>query len=194
MARPFSKQLVVDASIARAAGGPLNPSQETPSLPENPGPGQRTSSRCRKVLRAILTICHRLVWTKDVRNEWDTHASRFSKRWRLQMVRKGKVVEFDDIRRDGLAAKIDAVANDEANRFEMQKDRLLLEAALAADNTVLSLNEKDRRRFAAVCDNVQEIQNIVWSNPNRPADACLDWLNQGARPDAPLRLKNYATS
>lgn len=76
----------------------------------------------------------------------------------------------------------------------MQKDRHLLEAALAADEMILSLNETDRRRFAEACSEIRSIRNIVWSNPDRDEDNCLDWLQRGASPEAHLRLKNYPTN
>lgn len=82
----------------------------------------------------------------------------------------------------------------EAYRRAMQKDRHLLEAALTADETILSLDETDRRRFAEACGDIRSIRNIVWANPDRDADNCLDWLQRGASPEARLRLNNYPTN
>lgn len=107
------------------------------------------------------------------------------------MAQKGKLVPLDVETNEALRDGIDDAAEREADRFEMQKDRLLLEAALAADEIVLSINERDRRRFAGVCEAISSIRSVVWVNPDRPADACEDWLKEGASPVPTLRLENY---
>jgi hypothetical protein len=97
--------------------------------------------------------------------------------------------DIDDFA-DGVSDDFEVIA---AYRREMQKDRHLLTAALAADEIILSLNETDRRRFAEACDDLPPIRTIVWTNPEREADNCLDWLEQGASPEPHLRLRNYPT-
>lgn len=117
------------------------------------------------------------------------------------MVARDKVERPDVTQAPDLEEDIDDFADDVSNDFEvieayrhaMQKDRHLLEAALAADEMILSLNEKDRRRFAKACDDISSIRTIVWSNPERDPDNRLDWLRQGASPEPRLRLRNYPT-
>lgn len=201
MARPFSKRLVIDASIASAAGGPAELTASLPSLSDDPEPDRYRSRRCRRILLEVLRICHRLVLTDDLREEWSRHRSRFARRWLARMVTKDKVERLDVTQAPDLQEDIDdfadGVSDDfeviEVYRHEMQKDRHLLEAALAADEMILSLNEKDRRRFAKACDDISSIRTIVWSNPERDEDSCLDWVQQGASPEPRLRLKNYPT-
>jgi hypothetical protein len=48
-----SKLLVIDASIARSCGAP------NATFP--------TSKNCRDFLNAVLTICHRMVLTDDIK-------------------------------------------------------------------------------------------------------------------------------
>lgn len=199
MARPFSKRLVIDASIARSAGGPADLTATLQPLPDDPDPGRHTSRRCRRILLAVFRICHRLVLTDELREEWDRHRSRFARRWLARMVAKDKVERPDVAQAPDLREDIDDFADGVSDEFEvivayrraMQKDRHLLKAALAADEIILSLNEKDRRRFAEACDDIQSIRTITWSNPERDADNCLDWLKQGASPEPHLRLRNY---
>jgi hypothetical protein len=111
-------------------------------------------------------------------------------------IERPDVAQAPDLREDiedfaaGVSDDFEVIA---AYRREMQKDRHLLTAALAADEIILSLNEKDRRRFAEACDDIRSIRTIVWSNPDRDADNCLDWLKQGASPEPHLRLRNYPT-
>lgn len=199
MARPFSKRLVIDASIARSAGGPLSFTASLHPLPDDPDPGQYRSRQCRRILLAVLQICHRLVLTEDLREEWEEHRSRFSRRWLTRMVAKDKVKTPAVTTDHELQQAINDFARGVSDDFEvitsyrqaMQKDRLLLEAALASDELILSLNEKDRRRFAEACDEIQSIQTIVWSNPAGEDENSLDWIKQGASPEPHLRLKNY---
>ncbi len=61
MAKIRSRLLVVDASIASAAG----------DVSTHP-----TSRRCRDFLLAIREICHQIVMTAPIQQEWDKHQSR----------------------------------------------------------------------------------------------------------------------
>jgi len=169
VARPFSKRLVIDASIARSAGGLADFTASLPPLPDDPDPDRYRSRRCRHILLAVLKICHRLVLTEDLREEWEKHRSRFSRRWLTRMVAKDKV-ETPSVTTDReLQQAINDFARGVSDDFEviaayrqaMQKDRHLLEAALASDELILSLNEKDRRRFAEACDEIQSIRTIA---------------------------------
>ncbi|MGA9382780.1 MAG: hypothetical protein WBV73_28800 [Phormidium sp.] len=67
MIEKVSKLLVIDASVARAAGG------ESAKSP--------TSKYCRDFLLAVLDISHRVVMTPDIRKEWDKHQSSFARTW-----------------------------------------------------------------------------------------------------------------
>ena len=62
MADKVSKRLVIDASVARAAGG------EDATFP--------ISVYCRDFLQAVLDISHRVVMTPDIRDEWNKHQSK----------------------------------------------------------------------------------------------------------------------
>lgn len=191
MARPFSKRLVVDASVARSAGGPPEVGASLRPLGPDASPGALHSRQCRKILRLILKICHRLVWTRPISDEWKKHASRFSRTWRTAMLQKDKIVVLEVPADDALREGIDEAAKYESHRAAMQKDRHLIEAALEADQAVISLNEADRKRFASACDAIPILKNVVWVNPDRVDDNCEQWLKSGANTDAPLRLRNY---
>ena len=56
MDRAKSKRLVIDADVLHSAGG----EEATHS----------TAKRCRDFLKAVLTICHRVVRTPDIDKEW----------------------------------------------------------------------------------------------------------------------------
>ena len=81
MAKCASRVLVIDASIARAAG----------DLSKHP-----TSRNCCEFLQAVLDLCHRMVLTPPIREEWNKHRSRFASKWRVSMMARKKI-EFCEV-------------------------------------------------------------------------------------------------
>ena len=75
----------------------------------------------------------------------------------------------------------------------MYKDACLIEAALATDRTVASLDESVRALFRQATDQVGELRAIVWVNPEREEDDPILWLKRGAPADPNLML-GYALS
>ena len=71
----------------------------------------------------------------------------------------------------------------------MEKDFHLLQAALATDRTVISLDETVRDLFKRASQQVGEIQRIIWVNPDRTAEEQpIIWLQNGAPPETHRRL------
>lgn len=164
----MSRRIVIDASVARAAGETEHP----------------TSQRCRLFLLDVLTICHRVVLSEDIMREWNKHASRYSVKWLRAMRKRGKVIKvtpdaFDLFER--ILATADWSAKDIA---AMEKDMLLPLAALATDHLVASGDNRVRDRFAMAAADVAELGGITWINPATAADHCGTWLHGGARHDA----------
>ena len=74
----------------------------------------------------------------------------------------------------------------------MQKDFHLLDAALATDQTIISLEEIIRGLFARATQRVGEIRDIVWVNPERmEEEEPLVWLQNGAPPDDHRKLRTW---
>jgi hypothetical protein len=170
-----SRRLVVDASIARAAGG----GEAT----------HPTSKHCRDVLQAILTICHRLVMTPDISGEWKAHQSRFARQWLVSMTARKKVVyRADAATHRALHDKIVSSSSDTTAQEIMGKDILLVTAALLTDKIVISLDEAARAQFAAASGRVGELKSIMWVNPRAAGEQSLTWLKSGAGPKRALQL------
>ncbi len=110
------------------------------------------------------------------------------------MIQKDLVVDAGNPRDPDLEAAIDEAAEFEGRRMEMQKDRHLIVAALRTERRIISLNEKDRERFARICDQVTQIQRIVWVNPCLTNENCSEWLKRGANSDEHRRLAHYTKS
>ncbi|MEG3835052.1 MULTISPECIES: hypothetical protein [unclassified Microcoleus] len=169
MADKVSKRLVIDASVARATG------REDATYP--------TSVYCRKFLQAVLDLSHRIVMTPDIRDEWNKHQSKFARKWRSQMVAKNKLCFFDIEVDNDLWCQVEAIAESDKEREVMVKDLRLVEAAIATDRTVISLDNKVRQCFAKVAVDVDPLKDIIWVNPAQIAEKPLDWLQNGAEPE-----------
>ncbi|WP_437724230.1 hypothetical protein [Sorangium sp. So ce861] len=170
-----SRRLVIDASVARAAGG------EGATYP--------LSKHCRDALRTVLDVCHRAVMPPAIREEWNKHQSVFASQWRVAMVARKKLI-LEDTRPDPmLRGEIEAASSSEPGREAMLKDVHLVEAAQASDRTILSLDDAARDLFAGASRRVRALRTIVWVNPGSEADRARDWLDGGAPPEAAYRLR-----
>ncbi|MEQ8997925.1 MAG: hypothetical protein RID53_15650 [Coleofasciculus sp. B1-GNL1-01] len=180
VAKGVSKRLVIDASVARSSGG------EDATYP--------TSVHCRDFLQAVLDICHKIVMTSDIKEEWDKHQSIFALRWRRRMVAKGKFVFLKEVSGDKeLWDKIDLIAATDKQRAEMFKDVRLLEAAIATDKTVISLDDNTARTFfSQAASEINALKDIVWVNPDKVEEETpIEWLKSGAKPESKRLLATW---
>jgi hypothetical protein len=179
MAAKVSKRLVIDASIAHSAGG------EGATYP--------TSVHCRDFLKAVLEICHQVVMTPDIREEWNRHQSNFARTWLRTMVAKRKFEFLDIPVNDELWDKIDQISDSNKHRAEMFKDLRLIEAAIATDRIVISLDDNTARRFfGRVAVQVDELKEIVWVNPAKiEEEKPIEWLEKGAEAQSDRLLGNW---
>jgi len=161
-----SRRLVIDASIAGRAGDrrKLHPAGKT----------------CRDFLEAVLVICHRMVWTREIGKEWSKHQSSFSRKWRTRMYARKKVDCVELPNDDTLARRLETVEATDEQREEMLKDCLLIEAAMATDECVASLDDRARKLLGRASEHVTELKGIVWVNPDRPEEHPIAWLESGA--------------
>ena len=169
LARKFSKQLVIDASVARASGG------HDATYP--------ASKMCRDFLLDVLSICHRVVMTPEISLEWKKHQSFFAQTWLVSMRRKGKIEDLESQDADQLLEQVlSPVAGDKAH-LAIKKDIHLVIAALMTDNRVASLDDTVRRLLMQAALNVPRIKKIVWINPAHDGEQPQKWLAQGATAD-----------
>ncbi len=157
--------LVIDASIAMAAG-------EVSMHP--------TSRNCREFLLTVLKVCHRMVMTDPIREEWKRHQSRFARQWQTSMMARRKVVFVEIAAHLSLERRITRVESDEAIAAVMEKDRRLIEAALVTEERVVSLDDHMRKHLQDHLSNLPEVQSICWVNPNTGDEQAVTWLESGA--------------
>jgi hypothetical protein len=167
-----SAALVVDASVARAAG-------ETED---------RVSSACRSFLQEILRICHRVVMTPEISQEWNKHRSNFAFRWRASMTARKKVVRPCPVEDAGLRQMIRSLQLRDNVREAILKDIHLVEAAFATEQTIASLDEIVRGHLRQISGSVRSLKSLVWVNPIKDDEHATDWLSQGANADEERQL------
>ena len=180
MAARRSKRLVIDASVARSAGteNAIDP----------------TSIYCRDFLKAVRTICHQIVMTQEIGEEWQRHHSSFARRWLLSMAARRKVHRLGEVLDRALRGRIRRVISSEKNAEAIRKDYRLIEASLATDRIVISLDETVRKLFAGAAHKVGELRLIVWANPKRSEEEPVLWLENGARAEKKRLLRIHTES
>lgn len=162
---PESKRIVVDTDVASSAS--------TTDYPR--------SIACRKVLETILTVCHKVVLTPEQDAEWRKHRSRYTLGWLRQMAARGKWHLLPADPKTGLLERVDALPDDgTVDRVEMLKDVHLVEAAMATDGLVLSMDDKMYRRLNRHYIAIGIQKQVAWMNPEAPDEACCRWLEKGA--------------
>ena len=169
--RRDSKRLVIDTDVARASG------DEEATDPR--------AIHCRDFLKAVRSQNHRVVMTREISSEWKNHQSHFALEWRASMYARRRIESidppaYDELRDDkvtGTTTAADEIEN-------MEKDFHLLQAALATDQTVISLDETIRRLFGRASQQVGGIRGIIWVNPDKAEEQPIAWLQNGAPPES----------
>ncbi|MGB8346448.1 MAG: hypothetical protein WCD86_16300 [Ktedonobacteraceae bacterium] len=173
----MSRRIVVDASVAKSAGNGTHP----------------TSRMCREFLLDMMNICHKIVISQEILTEWKNHASFFSVSWLAAMRGKRKVLMVHPE-----AGGSYVISVHEASKFTpkeivaMEKDLLLILAALETDRLIASCDSTARDLFARASSQIYDIKNIIWVNPNDATSDCGDWLKSGARHESERCLGEQA--
>ena len=169
-----SKRLVIDADVVQASGG------EDATDPR--------AIHCRDFLKEVMSQNHRVVMTRKISDEWKRHRSRFAYEWRVSMDARRKIDRINPPENEELQTKITTTTNNADEIEVMGKDFHLLQAALATDQTVISLDETVRGLFAHASQQVGEIRHIIWVNPDRAEERLILWLQNGAPPEPHRQL------
>jgi len=174
--RRRKNRFVVDASVVRAAGSSEHP----------------TSSACRSLLFRIRSVCHHVVLTPELKEEWDRHESQVSQQWRASMRSLRKVDDLNPATEDALRDLITSRMGLANERQQMQKDLRLIEAALEADLIVVSLDNRARTAFANLARYSKVLCSVKWINPVDDRERLTAWLEGRATADRDWRLDRQA--
>jgi hypothetical protein len=178
MAKKRSRLLVIDASVAHAAG---------PEDATHP-----TAKHCRDFLLAVSDICHRMAVSAAIDKEWNKHQSGFARRWRRSMFAKKKINRVECGADDGLRKELEEAGANEKQIIAMLKDVHLIEAARAADSRIVALDEVVRHLFRQAASSVSTLRGIFWVNPDIEKESPLKWLEDGAPAQQFRRLDHAA--
>jgi hypothetical protein len=146
-ANKHSRLLVVDACVARSAGGTEHPQ----------------SSCCRDALLAILTICHRVVMTEAVQDQWNDHRSRFARKWLTSMWARKKVHRCEGVQLGHVDRACDGLSATEQDR--LREDLLLIEAACAADGIIVTRDNVIQAIWRKCYDRLGLPKPVRWIDP-----------------------------
>lgn len=165
MAAKANRRIVIDACIARAAGG------ENATFPD--------SKQCRDFLHAFLELSHEIVRTREIWDEWREHKSNYSRIWLSSMIAK-KRVHTTEVALDAQLRKLLDSEAAEKKSEAMQKDCHLVEAAKATDRIVISKDDSARNNFGQMTKSVGWLKTIAWVNPCVASECAIGWLQEGA--------------
>ncbi|MCC6561739.1 MAG: hypothetical protein IT478_10305 [Xanthomonadales bacterium] len=151
--RGRSLRLVVDASVARAAG-------DATASPD------ATSRAWAATLGAILRICHRVSVCDVLVAEWDRHSGSLFRRWRKAMLSKDKVIHVssEKLVDEALRAAITSLT-DAGSRKAIEKDIHLIELASWGDGWVFTADGKIRAHVAAHDALSRWKKHVRWGEP-----------------------------
>ncbi len=156
-------RLVIDADVAHSAGETQHPD----------------SSNCRKFLESVRDNKHVFVMTDAIREEWNRHQSRYTRRWRKLMISRGL---FENIRIDDKEKTESKLADfgltDKQEKIAL-KDCLLIDAALKSDKIVASADDRARNVFSVAAVKAKILKNLIWVNPKKIAAELIVWLEGG---------------
>ena len=175
------KRLVIDANITCAAS-------ERESVDARP-------KSCRDFLNNIVEETkHIIVLTEAIRAEQHKHPSKFGEKWLRTMIAKKRVCWIDAPVDEELRRKVEQTATSPNRLLYIQEDIHLIEAALKADKTILSMDEEVKVCFIHAARTVVTLRQIGWINPCK-SDHTLDdmivlWLQNGAEIEG-KRLLGY---
>jgi hypothetical protein len=162
------RSVVVDSDVLQSAGA-FGKATERPGL-------------CRDFLSTFLNrtdLC--VVKTAAIATEWRNHWSRFSRTWYRSMEARKRVSRPQiHPRMTRIRDELEAGAVTEPKRLAIAKDLHLIEAALASDSLISSLDDKARTAFVDSCAHSTHVEEIVWVNPERANDHPSEWLLAGA--------------
>jgi hypothetical protein len=185
-----SKRLIIDASIAGAAG------KERPADAVYAETTVLTPKNCRDVLNAVRRFGFRMTMTPEIVQEWDDHQGSFALAWLVAMRTADRIEIRDSCHNEDLRNRVIEMAGQKIGQTKITeeicqiilKDCHLLEAALTTDKVILALDEKARKPLKTTAQVVEEISPIVWVNPDKPEEGTIAWLEAGAEPEKHRQL------
>jgi hypothetical protein len=153
-----SKRIVVDTSVARSVGETEHP----------------VSSSCRKWLIDILEICHQVILSEGLNEEWKRHESKFTRIWKRSMAARGKPVRISE--KNPINIDFSNLRPRESDAIK--KDLCLIEPALSSngDGIIVTCDIKIKELLEK--SNPAIANSIEWYNPAKDSSEKLKSLHR----------------
>ncbi len=72
------------------------------------------------------------------------------------------------------------------------RDVHMIEAAFVTENRIISTDDKARKHFGLqILELYDQLRDILWVNPEKPEEKCVEWLDKGAVADDKYKLENF---
>jgi hypothetical protein len=98
-------------------------------------------------------------------------------------IKQFKVISLTELDQE-IWQPIKALARTDKDRAAMTKDILLLEAALATDRRIVSLDENTAHKyFTDAAKEIVKLRSLVWVNPSKEEENPIEWLQNDAPVD-----------
>ena len=98
--------------------------------------------------------------------EYGEHSSAFAVTWRQSCFARGRVAKNCPPQRDdALFEAVLATVEPEGKRRELEKDFHLIEAALASDLNIISLDKKARALYCRAAQEITVLRPVLWGDP-----------------------------
>ena len=165
MAKSKNRQIVVDASVASAAGTSENP----------------VSIDCRSFLMEFRDASCFGVMYAELKREWDDHSSGFAADWLASMIGAKRIVFIQREAKLELKTKLGSVCLTKNENNHWTKDFHLICACLQTGKSIASRDRKAEAVFRKLAASVQTLHKIEWFDPERDAAHTQRWL-QGKNP------------
>jgi len=176
MTRKNRKRLVIDANIAKSAGG----SHVVVSL------------YSRKCLEAIRFDEHIAVFNSTLRQEWRKHASLLAKQWQVAMQQRRRIEDVEGNEFAALLEQACGCLTETAWKDALRKDFHLVQSALASGQLLLSNESRLPAHIGASCEVVTEFRRLFFANPLKEQEECIDWIKSGAKKDPKRRVDRFS--
>ena len=123
--------------------------------------------------------------------EWDDHASRFARRWRVEMILTEKILQ--DIEGEEYSYLLDgACAVLTTEKDALAKDFHLIQSALAAGQLIVSIERRFPQIVSLASRTVLELAQLYYANPDVEGDECIRWIRDGAEKDVKRQIEVWA--
>ena len=183
MSQNGGKQIVIDACVASccSSGDIFDPH------PEHSG------THCRNCLMAIAQGGHFAVFNRKLMKEWDDHASRFARHWRVEMILTEKVLQ--NIEGEEYSYLLEcACAVLTTEKDALANDFHLVQSALATGQLIVSIERRFPQIVSVASKTIVVLALLYFANPDVEGDKCIRWIRDGAEKHLKRHIDVWARS